>query len=556
MKTLHSLPWLLLPLYFIPIVRLLLSPLQKFSVSQQRGKSWTKFGLSLGRWEYLCGPLRDFLLNPLFFFIFIFSVFRGRQINTGTLVAAALFIFFIFLTLLSMKQRQAALLKSAECARKQAQIHPQDFFNFYYQSLSPWSSKLKEFELRQLPFHEADFRSNEKIRWTYSPLLKTIVSTSTLARMAMTAFRKMPAAEGLDAFDGLARVWGSRIAQIFQSKLSVHGTEVIPPLEGKTLLLFNHQSYLDFALNFFALASLKKSDGRSLRPRFIAAKDHFIDNPLLYSWIGVGKTIENAGMIFINRQKKGQGWAAMKEAAEKLSELDVEIAVYPQGTRAKPMLTAMGERNDAGYYTTFNPKNWASPLGHLKPGTAHLILDTLIRLKQKGEKQLNILAIGISGAATAAPRNNMKVQTQSEIGFHLAPPWILPTSLADGITSPSGQEPKTIEERLYMQRITELQTEINRNLLKALDWHTKLKAKARLELTRMSFTPDELQRLSQYLEKADRAQEAFPFILLDRIFSLEPRLWERFLRLFFSLLGEEIPKSAGLALLQEVSERL
>ncbi|MCE9625236.1 MAG: 1-acyl-sn-glycerol-3-phosphate acyltransferase [Deltaproteobacteria bacterium] len=324
-------------------------------------------------------------------------------------------------------------------------------------------------------------------------------------------------------------------------------------LEGKTLLLFNHKSYLDFALNFFALGSIHKSDGRHLRPRFIAAKDHFIDNPIIYSWIGLGKVIENAGMIFINREK-GKGWAAMQQAAEILVNSDVEIAVYPQGTRAYFMRSPSGERLDAGYYTTFTKKTWDQRLGHLKPGTANLILDTLIALRERGEKKLNVLVTGIMGSAIAGPKGTFKAQSEAQVDFRILPLWELSTDLVAGLKSPNGAEAGDEAERRYTEKLQELQEEINRKLLQATDWHRTLMNRLPIELEKLGIAGPEVEAALQRLRESKEDER--PFILLDRIFSLDPDLWERFLRLYLSLQSQESEEGSWKALLQEVSERL
>jgi 1-acyl-sn-glycerol-3-phosphate acyltransferase len=318
---------------------------------------------------------------------------------------------------------------------------------------------------------------------------------------------------------------------------------------------------LDFALNFFALGMIRKADlsspgaTRHLRPRFIAAKDHLIDNPLIYSWISLGKVIENAGMIFIDR-KKGKGWAAMEEAAKKLVTSDVEIAVYPQGTRAYFMQSASGERIDAGYYTTFTKKNWDQPLGHLKSGTSYLILDTLIELQKRGEEKFNVLVSGIVGSAIAGPKGSFKIQTQTEIEFRLAPLWVLSTHLAKGIRRPAGAQPEGPEEELYLKRQEEIQQGINQHLLQALNWHELLIERMERELEKLDLPEQEIAAAVAWLKMSNAEGQALPFILIDRILALKPELWKRFFRLFLSLIGERPEGASWTALLQEVSERL
>jgi 1-acyl-sn-glycerol-3-phosphate acyltransferase len=295
---------------------------------------------------------------------------------------------------------------------------------------------------------------------------------------------------------------------------------------------------------------------RHLRPRFIAAKDHFIDNPFVYSWVGLGKVIENAGMIFINRRQKGKGWLAMAEAAEKLVNSNVEIAVYPQGTRAYPLYSSTGERLDAGFYTTFTPKTWEDPLGHLKPGTAFLILDTLLQLKNRGEPHLNVLITSIMGAGIALRKGNWLVQSETDIEYRVAPLWQIPTTIAEGTARPQTLEPQTPEEELFFKKVQEIQQGINDRMVGAMDWHRQLKERALAEMKNLDFPGEEMERLTGFLQEANRRNDPRPYILLDRIFSLKPEMWSRFLKLYLSLKDPQPQGPAWGALLQEVSEKL
>ncbi len=543
--------------YLTPFLRLLSRPLRAVLAPKKKffPVSFLPFLVRIGRLEYLLGPFRDRLLSVVLLSIVVWLWFKESPLSQETLFASSLIVFYNLLAIITIRYRDGIRLKLAEIARCHSNTHPEDFFRLFYISMSPWPPTFPVSGLREIDFRDTDYRSGQAPRLSRWPIVESALATSTLARMAMLAFKRVGPEYGRDAFDGLARLWGSRIAQIFHGHLKIHGSRQIPPIEGKTLLLFNHKSYLDFALNFFALGSIRKSDGRHLRPRFIAAKDHFIDNPIIYSWIGLGKVIENAGMIFINREK-GKGWAAMQQAAEKLMNSDVEIAVYPQGTRAYFMRSPSGERLDAGYYTTFTKKTWDQPLGHLKTGTAHLILDTLLALRERGERRLNVMVTGIMGSAIAGPKGSFKAQSEAEVSFRILPLWTLSTDLVEGVQAPSAAEPATAGERLYLQRIQELQAEINRKLLEATDWHRYLLERLPLELEKLGIAGPEVAAALARLRQDESEGRGRPFILLDRIFSLSPELWERFLRLYVSLQSKESDEGSWRALLQEVSERL
>lgn len=519
--------------------------------------------VKIGRWEYLLGPFRDRAISLILLGYVVYYWVTESPLSYDTLMASSLIVFFNLLAILTIRYRDGIRMKLAELGRIHSNIHPEDFFNIFYVMLSPWPPPFPEGGFRTVKYHEADYRPGASPTRRLRPVLEGVFSTNSLARMAMMALNRIGPEYGRDVFDALARLWGSRVTQLLGCRLHTTYREPLSPLEGKTILIYNHKSTLDFALNFFALGDVRVKTRtrlgpgiRHLRPRFIAAKDHFIENPFVYSWVGVGKVIENAGMIFINRREKGKGWMAMEEAAEKLAHSDVEIAVYPQGTRAYPLQSPSGERQDAGYYTTFKPKHWDDPLGHLKPGTAHLILNTLIQLKGQGEPHLNVLVVGIKGAGIALPKKASAVQSETSIEYCVGPVWKIPTTFAKGIAIPNSLEPKTPEEHLYFKKVQEILQELNDRLISLLDWHRHLKNRALAEFKNLDFSREEGDALQKMLEEADRHSDPRPYILLDRIFSLNPSQWKRFLKLLTSLKEPAKQGTAWQALLEEVSDKL
>lgn len=564
----EALSWMTLivsPLYLIPLGRPMTKPLRSLRRGTEAARSfpYPKWLLRLGRVEYLLGPVRDRVLSYFLFIWVVYRWIRPGALPEDVLIASSFVVFYNLLSVLAIRHRDGVRLRLAELARVRSNIHAEDFFNLYYVQLSPYPPPFPRDGFRTVDYSEANYNTGAPPKQGYLPLAESAVSTNTLAHIAMLAFNKVGPDFGRDAFDGLARLWGSRIANNFKAHLKTTFMEPIPPLEGKTLLVFNHKSYLDFALNFFALGDIHQAPprgsneaGRHLRPRFIAAKDHFIDNPFIYSFVGLGKVIENAGMIFVERRKKGKGWMAMTEAAEKISESDVEVAIYPQGTRAHSFSDSAGDRLDAGYYTTFTRRSWDQPLGHLKPGTAHLIQDTLIKLKGQGEEKLNVLIVGIFGSGIAGPKGSFKIQTQTEIEYRVGPLWTLTTQLVEGMEKPESSDASQKGADLYKKGIQTIQQGINERFLKILDWHRSLKERTEKEMTFLKLPDEKVRKMHQMLKKADECKDARPYILLDRILSLNPKLWERFFLLLISLQVDLDNDAAWRALLQEVSERL
>lgn len=555
-------------LHAIPIIRLVTRPLR--ALFKDRSEWHFPFAVwmrSSGHWEYLLGPLRDrFLSLGLLIWVVVRWVVEA-PLTQDTLVGSSLILFFNLLAILNIRYRDGIGLKIAELGRLHANMHPEDFFHLYYALLCPWPPAFPKGGFRTVSYREVDYRTGRPPLQTWRLTLEAVLSTSTFARLVILASQRVGTDYGCDIFDALSRLWGSRLAQVLQLKLSTQLPPDFPSLSDKTLLVFNHQSVLDFGLNFFALGDLHirsqkvlGMETRHLRPRFIAAKDHFIDNPLLYSWLGLGKVIEGVGMILVNRKQKGKGWQAMAEAAEKLTQTDVEVAVYPQGTRSYALNSFSGERRDAGFYTTCSPKLWADPLGHLKPGTAHLIVESLIKLRAAGEKRLNVLVIGIIGAGIAGPKGSWHVQTEAELQYRITQPWVLSSEEVAGLDIPQHKTPETQEEQRYFDKVEEIQAQLSRRLVAAMAWHGQLIAYLEEELGHLALNEDQKKRLLEQLRRAETKAEPKAFILLDRILSLPTEQWPRFFELWLALSSPEdamdTESKAFQALLQEVSEKL
>ncbi len=500
--------------------------------------------LFAGKIEYFLGPIRDRLFPVLFIGSFCYVlIFEYAKLSSEheVLVYTSVYLFiFLLFSFFNNKRRTQIRLKMTELARLHGNIHPQDFFNQYYRMLGLGSTLLPASGFRLLEWENADFRSGEKAKLVFWPMISAALSTNTLARLAILAFRKNRNPKiGRDCFDGLARIWSTRLTQVFKCRLFAQGMEKIPVLQGRTLVILNHNSYLDFVLNFFAMGKVgvgpiqEESEQRSrqLRLRFIAAKDHFVDNPVIYSWISLGKVIENAGMILVNRRKKGEGWKAMQEAARKLVESDVEVAVYPQGTRAHLLRTSQGKRWDSGYYTSFNAKS-KKLSSHLKPGTAHLILDSLIQLRDKGHSHLNVLAAGIIGAGTVAPKGSIRLRSQSEICFNAAPLWQISTEFVAGIKIPQDKTAQNPAEELYFQKANELQDLIDEKLVEALQWHDRLLDFLISEMQAMKFLLVDREMIQHFCQNAKKTEQKLIFMSLERILCLEKSLRKHYINQF------------------------
>jgi 1-acyl-sn-glycerol-3-phosphate acyltransferase len=311
-------------------------------------------------------------------------------------------------------------------------------------------------------------------------------------------------------------------------------------------LVFNHKSHLDFVFNFFALSSTHLPTGRRIRPRYMAAKDHFVDNRIVYAGLGVGKLIEANDMVFVDR--KGKGKDAVLDACRKLGDKDIEIAMYPQGTRAVGNFGPDGERMDAGFYTTGTAKSLKEPLGHLKKGCAFLAIDTEMALADRGTP-VHLVFIGIDGTANLVPKGSFKVQTEQTVKFTVGDIFTLNPADVEGLQKPAGPQAQNPAQEKYLALVDRIQQAINDGLVKALSLNEKLKTRFIREAREDGFIPKE-----QILVVAHKLQQTpDAFVVLDRIYALP---WEEQI-VFLKDLGKDLIAGADLMALKTiVTDRL
>ncbi len=524
---------------YIPLIlKILFTPLS--------GAERSRLAKGIGILEYFISPWRDTIVA---LFLLGFSIYSFVQhqypsafINLGLVLLSAFNLFHRY------QFRKALCLWTY----KQDNIEPGEFFDTYYRGLGSFRNPFPG-EAKMVSFELLDYRSGKNPKKILSPLFLGAIDTATLAKLAIFAmqhFEGKKGPNGIDMFDTFARIWGARFVQRAKIALRCEGLDRIQNLQGKTLLVFNHKSYLDFALNFFALGGLRNAE-RHLRPRFIAAKDHFIDNPLIYSWIGLGKCIEKAGMIFINRNK-GKGWLAMQEAAQKLIDQEVEVAVYPQGTRAWGLKNEKGERIDAGYYTTFSKRNFADLQGHLKIGTAQLILDTALTLKEKNQN-LQVLFVGIDGSATVGPKGSFKIQSETEVIYRLGKLWRVDLPHLP-FENPQGKKAESEAAQNYQAQLESIQDTLDREIEKSIARHPLLAARFIKDL------PQEDERLINqvidFLEREDAIENKLPFVILDRLYALPVLSWKSYQDVFLKLVLEKGTDDEWKKLLELISLQL
>ena len=127
---------------------------------------------------------------------------------------------------------------------------------------------------------------------------------------------------------------------LFNIKAKYSGREIVDNLHSNFLLICNHQSNLDSVVADYYLQNHKLI---------------FIGKKSLFKIPFVGKTISGIGYLPLDRNNIRQEAMVVKEATKILSESDVSIGIYPEGTR--------NQKKDAH-------------ISELKAGSFHLALDS------------------------------------------------------------------------------------------------------------------------------------------------------------------------------------
>jgi 1-acyl-sn-glycerol-3-phosphate acyltransferase len=577
-------PWLVIVMYLVPLIGTLaamrrrvkafwslgdglrrLLPEDRFyrwvKVWEARYRGWRgrhrigslidldRLNLFAGKAEYAFGHLRDYTIGVYMMAAFVtdltLMVFGSPEARALRFLPMFYHGTFALLSIWTYRRHVSTGLQMTEFMRVNPLVHPQEFFHHYYRRLGPSNIPVPTKAERVVDPTRISYHSGQPARQSYWLLMKGFYDTAIFARSAHKAL-DIGREYGREVFDVMASLWGSRMLQIFRAKMVVEGVEKFHDLSGKIVLVFNHKSHLDFVFNFFALSSTHLANGRRIRPRYMAAKDHFVDNKYVYSGLGVGKLIEANDMVFVDR--KGKGKDAVLDACRKLGDKEIEIAMYPQGTRAVGNYGPDGERMDAGFYTTGTAKSLKEELGHLKKGCAFLAIDTEMAVADR-DLPVHLVFIGIDGTANLVPKGSFKVQTEQTVKFTVGDIYTLTAQDVAGLEKPSGHEPENPAQERYLALVDRLQHGINDGLVKALNLHERLKNRFIREAREDGIIPKD-----QILVAAHKLQQVpDAFVVLDRIYALP---WEEQV-VFLKDLGQDLISGANLTPLKNtVTDRL
>lgn len=312
------------------------------------------------------------------------------------------------------------------------------------------------------------------------------------------------------------RIWGGYLGELARIQLSLNGLEQVESLKGAVIFAPTHQSFFDLAVIPMVLASLshQRGDGsrRSVKLRFLAAKDHFLDNIWFYRILGIGRAMEIMGMIFVDRSgRKSQGSHLVDQAARQLLSRDVDILLFPQGTRALGHVAADGSRLGSGYYTSGSIRRLMQPMGHLKKGVAHLALSIATAFGTQENKNIFIVPISVEGIGRVVPKKHISLSCGQSMTFSVGSP----------IKVTANAELKKVLDTTesYNKKVDELMDQLDQELRKLLRIDEQLWQRFREEhgLAWGKNECEENQRLISGLSK--HSWELF-FSTLDALYSL------------------------------------
>lgn len=394
--------WILIGCFSAPLLRLFRS------LWSGLGFQRTGINGALGFFERHGSRLREFLVVTS---ILVFLVSLGEGAYLWSAVAFAL-------VLLARQQRFYSEMRAAEWMRLNARLLPRDFFAACNQEWGPAGCPHNyEFERQDSGLY--DFR-DEKASPSRFVIFQIFVTSAWMTRIIIQAESWLGPKYYLELFDHGARIWSLVVLAFSRSVTKTEGMDQLKelPVGAKRLFLFNHVSMTDFALGFSALDQFVETE-RKVKLKFVIAKDHFIDNPLIYSIGGIGRCIELAGMVPIDRKNSKNAVVALEGAAKIVADNDIDLAIYPQGTRSFGQFNSAGELVDAGYYSSAKIERAAEPLGHIKKGTAFMALDVLRALKDS-ETPVHLVIVGIQGAGTLIPKGSLKMNRGANMIYRVS----------------------------------------------------------------------------------------------------------------------------------------
>lgn len=377
-------------------------------------------------------------------------------------------------------------------------IHPRDYFHYWRRRYQPWPFRFSPPTVLQLPVIDFSKGSATPPRLSLVPLIRGLLSTWSLARAGLYAQKKWGQDYLQSICDAMMLLWAARMCDVAQLRVEVEGLENFSTVRDPLLVICNHKSVFDFVVVPLALGLAKLPQRGSVRLRFMAAKDHFIDNFFVYRILKIGLAMKAVGMIFVDRKGKARK-AAVDEAVEQMFSSGVDVVIFPQGTRAFPQRDIKGNRWDAGYFAAGKSDRLSVMGGHLKKGASHLAMQAA------AHHPLSVLPVAVYGTATVYNKESLKVQLNETVGVRIGVPIRLESA-------PQG-------ESAYSSAVKDLHAQMDAAMIEVSGIVPRLEQRLLMD-TRLMLRPDEFNEFVHVVQERRNRKDTLFFSVADQLYSL------------------------------------
>lgn len=436
----------------------------------------------------------------------VVAVMSGR-LPTGAVIAPLCgCLLAIGISLESRRHARKLRTAAIEYVLQHAMAHPQSLHDRYFAGFAPWPVAWTAPECT-LTLQTLDFRRGGRPRFRWWPVCRAAASTFFYASLVLHAARTAALRQALrTVVDRLMILWGARLADLAHLAIHVEGIEHLHHIDGIALVCSNHASTLDFVVTPLALAFAPLTDREPLHIRYLVAKDHFLENWWYYRALRIGMAVEAAGMIFTDRKgSPPQRYAALKHAAQQMVMAGVDVAIYPQGTRASVRRDAQGRLVEPGYYAIGSRARLARIGGHCKKGAARLALMAAAALAQSGEQRhVTVIPLAVEGAGGIFPKGALRIRSESVVTVRIGMPRVIlppPFVVEDDVVS---------LHRWIDQRLRDL-TRIDQ----------RLRGQFRCDVAAQH--DETTWHAIEGTLRAWEADDPLPYLLLDLFYQLSPR---------------------------------
>lgn len=514
-------------IYLIPLARLIGYPLE------YGGRFFMPINKCFGQWEHAVMRPRDtiltvYLSGAIIWHAFVPASEMSEWMHAMAALVAAMLIAASALQASFRRRGHAALI---EFVRQNPNVHPQEFFDHLLCCSGIIRHVMPKKPFRTVDPFDMDFTGGKDGFIKKRKLFCGAWSTFWLGRLMVLAAKLHRRTKLGRIAAALALVWAARVAQLARARVTVEGTDRILPGNAANIFLFNHMSFIDFALATVALAAVpaeseNKRDKLNI-PLFLLAKDHFLDNPFYYRILGIGMAAEALGMIFVDRRRSGENDRARdvaKESTRKLLSYGGGLAIYPQGSRGAPCIDREGKRLDSAYYTVGPRERIKRDGAHLKKGAAFIATEAALKLAESSpEEEVRLVPVAIFGTGIACPKGSSRILSNIHIRLRFGETISLSPAHMSGMSSPEGARPTGPEEEAYFDFVQKLHARIDVSLKTAAHVHAHLERRFFEDVRDML---DALQHEEIAVAiKPWRGEDYLFHAILDAIYACPPTKW-------------------------------